>query len=774
MIGRTISHYRIVEKLGEGGMGVVYKAEDTKLKRTVALKFLPPELTRDPEAKARFIQEAQAASALDHPNICNIHEIDKTGEGQLFICMAYYEGETLKERIKRGRLETEEALSVAMQIGLGLDKAHAGGIVHRDIKPANIAITKDGVAKILDFGVAKLAGQARLTKTSSTLGTVAYMAPEQVRGEAMDHRADIWSLGVVLFEMLTGKLPFKGEYEQSLMYSILNETPMDAERISPGIPRELRRVFEKALAKKPEDRYRAIDEMNDALSSCGRMLGAAKGTIEPVRSKRRTRRLAAAGAACAIAAAAIILGRLYLFAPREKPIASIAVLPFQNISADPEQEYFSDGMTEALIAELSKIKALRVISRTSVMRFKKSEKSLPDIARQLNVDAVIEGSVQRVQDDVRVTAQLVRAAPEKHLWANTYTQSYRNILALESEIAQAIAREIRVTVTPEERERLAASRPVNPAAHEAYLKGRYYVHKWVQTDMEKGIEYLKQAVAIDSTYALAYAALAEAYDGGLASVPSREVARSVNRYAQKALSIDPTIAEAYVFLGDVKLTYDWDWEGAEANYRKALAMNPNSAVALGYYGSYLIVVGESDEALRMCIRAKELDPLDPGMGIMLANKYIYRRQYREAEEIIQEILSMDSTYVVLHALLGRIRFGEGRFDEAAAHYEKLLVYDEGLAEEGLAPALARAGRTAEARARLAGLIRKSEAGQQMQVAIAATYLALGEPDSGFMWLDRAYELRDANLPWIRLMPMFDDIRSDLRYFAIMKKLKLEP
>ncbi len=774
MSGSVISHYRILEKLGEGGMGVVYKAEDTKLKRTVALKFLPPELTRDPEAKARFIQEAQAASALDHPNICNIHEIDETGEGQLFICMAYYEGETLKERIRRGRLGADEALSVAMQIGLGLAEAHSRGIVHRDIKPANIMITKDGVAKILDFGLAKLAGQVGLTKTSSTLGTVAYMAPEQVRGEAIDHRADIWSLGVVLFEMISGKLPFKGDYEQSMMYSIINEEPLHVERILPEAPRELRGVFEKALAKKPENRYRDIDGMNDALASCGRKLVGAKAPLEPAHPKRASRRIAAAIAACAVVAAAIVMGRLFLFSPHEKPITSIAVLPFQNISADPDQEYFSDGMTEALIAELSKIKALRVISRTSVMRFKKSEASLPEIAKKLNVDAVIEGSVQRVQDDVRVTAQLVRAAPEKHLWANTYTQSYRNILALESEIAQAIAREIRVTVTPEERERLAASRPVNPAAHEAYLKGRYYVHKWVQTDIETGIEYLKQAVAIDSTYALAYAALAEAYDGGLASVPPREIARNVESYSQKALSIDPTIAEAYTFLGDVKLTYDWDWEAAEANYKKALAMNPNSAVALGYYGSYLNVMGESDEALRLCIRAKELDPLNPGMRIMLANKYIYRRQYREAEEIIQEILGMDSTYVVLHALLGRIRFGEGRFDEAASQYRKLLAYDVGLAEEGLAPALARAGRTAEARSRLAGLIRKSEEGQQMQVAIAATYFALGEPDSAFMWLDRAYEFRDSNLPWIRLMPMFDDVRSDPRYFALMKKLKLEP
>jgi len=774
MIGKTISHYRILEKLGEGGMGVVYKAEDTKLKRAVALKFLPPELTRDPEAKERFIQEAQAASALDHPNICNIHEIDETGEGQLFICMAYYEGETLKERIRRGRLGAEETLSVAMQIGLGLAEAHSRGIVHRDIKPANIMITKDGVAKILDFGLAKLAGQARLTKTSSTLGTVAYMAPEQVRGEAMDHRADVWSLGVVLFEMISGKLPFKGDYEQSMMYSIINEEPLHVEWILPEAPKELRGVFEKALAKKPENRYRDIDEMNDALASCGGKPAGSKTSLEPARPKRASRRIAGAIVAAAIVAAAIVLGRIYLFTPRERPIASIAVIPFQNISADPEQEYFSDGMTEALIAELSKIKALRVISRTSVMRFKKSEASLPEIARQLNVDAVVEGSVQRVHDDVRVTAQLVRATPEKHLWANTYMQSFENILALESEIAQAIAREIRVTVTPEERERLVASRPVNPAAHEAYLKGHFHLWKYTDTEVEKGIRYLEEAIAIDSTCAPAYVDLGHAYDYLSDELPPRDFARKVNAYAQKALSIDPTIAEVYALLGDVKVMYDWDWGGSETDFRKAIALNPNNAITRAYYAAYLSVMGRFDEALREATRANELNPLDLNVKFMLANRYFYLRQYDRAEALYREIQGMDSTYTLCHVGMGRMMFVQGRYEDAVSEYRKASGAKAAYASEGLGAALARSGNVSEARRELTRLIQRSDAGQQRQVYIAATYLALGKPDSSFYWLDKAYELRDGNLPWVRIAPFFDDLRSDPRYVALMKKLKLEP
>jgi serine/threonine protein kinase len=475
MIGTTISHYKILSKLGEGGMGVVYKAEDLKLHRFVALKFLPPHVSDD-EATQRFVNEAHAVSALDHPNICAIYEIDQTPEGQMFIVMPCYEGASLQSLVKGGRLHLSQAVDIASQVARGLAKAHEKGIVHRDVKPANILVTDDGIAKIVDFGLAKLATQARLTRAGTTVGTVMYMSPEQARGEETDERSDIWSLGVVLYEMLTGKPPFKGEHEQAIIYSILNTPPEPVSRLKPGVPKDLEQLLDKALAKNPTDRYQWMSDFAADLDRFKNTLhGNTKVQTAPVIGASGTRRWIGLGGIIAAVVLAAVLGKTYYSKPQEKPITSIAVLPFQNLSADPEQEYFSDGTTEALIAELSKIQALRVISRTSVMRFKKSDQSLPEIAKQLNVDAVVEGSVQRVQNEVRITAQLVRAAPERHLWANTYTESYRNILVLESEIAQAIAREIRVSVTPDEKERLAASRPVNPAAHEAYLKGHFYV-----------------------------------------------------------------------------------------------------------------------------------------------------------------------------------------------------------------------------------------------------------------------------------------------------------
>jgi len=774
MIGQTISHYRILSKLGEGGMGVVYKAEDLKLHRFVALKFLPPSVSDD-DATQRFVNEAHAVSALDHPNICAIYEIDQTPEGQMFIVMPCYEGGSLQTLLKGGRLDLSRAVEIASQVARGLAKAHERGIVHRDVKPGNILVTSDGLSKIVDFGLAKLATKTRLTRAGTTVGTVLYMSPEQAKGEETDQRSDIWSLGVVLYEMVTGKPPFRGEHEQAIIYSILNTQPEPVGRLLPETPKELDRVLTKALARTPAERYQRMSEFAGDLDLLKETLHKeARAQAAPPRRASKTRMWIGLGAVIAAVVLAAILGKTYYSKPQEKPITSIAVLPFQNLSADPEQEYFSDGTTEALIAELSKIQALRVISRTSVMRFKKSDKSLPEIARQLNVDAIVEGSVQRVQNDVRVTAQLVQADPEKHLWANTYTQSYENILALESDIAQAIAREIRVTMTPDEKERISASRPVDPAAHEAYLKGHYYIWKLTVSDVEKGIEYLEQAIAMDSTYAPAYVDLAQAYDIALGGRSSRENARNVTKYARKALSIDPTIAQAYALLGEVKLTYDWDWKGAEADYRKAIALNPNDPIAHAYYGSYLNVVGRSDEGLQETIRAKELNPLDLAISVMLANKYFYRRDYDKSEALVREILSVDSAYAVRYSLLARIGFAKGRFDEAASLYGKGIALGDDIAGEGLGASLALSGQTGEARTVLADLIRQSDSGSQTQVSIAATYLALGERDSTIYWLDKAYELRDSYLPWVRLLPMFDGIRSDARYVALMKKMGLEP
>ena len=562
MIGTTISHYKILEKLGGGGMGVVYKAQDTRLDRPIALKFLPADLTRDTEARERFIHEAKAASGLQRNNICNIHDIEETKDGQLVIVMDCYEGETLKKKIERGPLTIEEALDLTVQVAEGLLKAHEKGIVHRDIKPANIMVTDDGVAKVLDFGLAKLARQTRLTKAGTTLGTFAYMSPEQTRGQQVDHRTDIWSIGVVLYEMLTGQLPFKGDYENAVVYSILNLHQVPITGLRTGVPAELERIVEKALAKNPAERYQHADDLVADLRTVKRQLETGETASALVGQGEVKKRPWFLYAGLAVIAVLVIRGVVLLITPARVPLDSIAVLPFRNLSADPEQEYFSDGVTEALIAELSRIQALRVISRTSVMRYKKTDKGLPQIAAELNVSALIEGSVQRVQDDVRITAQLVAVAPERHLWANTFTKSYGNILALQSEVAQAIAKEIKITVTPEEQQRLASARPVKPEAHEAYLKGRFFIDKFDESDIRKGISSFEQAIAADSSLALAYAGLAEGYDylWSLGMMPSRDAFPKIKTWAMKALSIDGTLSEAYATIGDVEVA-EWNWQG---------------------------------------------------------------------------------------------------------------------------------------------------------------------------------------------------------------------
>ena len=475
MLGETISHYKILEKLGEGGMGVVYKALDTTLDRHVAIKLLPPHLNSNPEAVKRFVHEAKTASALNHSAIGVIYEIDETKEGQTFIAMAYYEGGTLREMIDSGSLTTNESVAIASQLASGLARAHEKGIVHRDIKPQNILLTRDGEAKIIDFGLAKLAGRTRLTKEGIVLGTAAYMSPEQALGKPADHRTDIWSLGVVLYEMLTGKQPFRGDYDPALMYAIVHEEPEPITAIKPEVPLEAERVVGKALIKNADKRCQSAAEIKQDLEELRESLD-----LLPRRSRMqlkliRRRKQIAIGVAVVVMAIVLTAFGIRFFSGGTRSINSIAVLPLDNLSGDPEQEYFADGMTEELIKTLSKISAINVIAPTSAMRYKDTKKTLPEIAAELGVGAIVDGSVLNVGDSVRITVQLVEAATDRHLWTDSYDREVRNILALHSEVAQAIAREIQVTLTPQEQARLTSVRPVDPEAYVFYLRGRYHL-----------------------------------------------------------------------------------------------------------------------------------------------------------------------------------------------------------------------------------------------------------------------------------------------------------
>jgi eukaryotic-like serine/threonine-protein kinase len=776
MIGQTISHYQILSKLGEGGMGVVYKAEDLKLHRFVALKFLPPHVSDD-EATQRFVNEAHAVSALDHPNICAIYEIDQTPEGQMFIVMPCYEGASLQSLIKGGSVSLRQAVEIASQVARGLAKAHEKGIVHRDVKPGNILVTSDGLSKIVDFGLVKLATQTRLTRTGTTVGTVMYMAPEQARGEETDERSDIWSLGVVLYEMVTGSPPFKGEHEQAIIYSILNTPPESICRVIPGVPKELERIIAKALDKDPGERFQRMSEFAGDLDLLNETLHKdAKTQAVPAPRAPKARIWVGIGVLIAVVAVAALLAKTYLTKPQEKPITSIAVLPLRNLSGDAAQDYFSDGMTDAIIKELSQIKALRVISMTSVMRYKNTQKTIPEIAHELGIDAVVEGSVLRADHDVRITAQLIAADPEAHLWADDFTRNLENVIALQSEVARAIAREIKVAVTPQESERLAASRPVNPEAHEAYLKGNYFWGKPNPSDWYKSIEYFQQAIDLDSTYAPAYAGMAKAYDN-MASMNvqrPREAWPKVRAYAEKALALDPSLAEGVLLIADVTFAFDWEIMRAEEYYRRAIELDPNLALGHYWYGFVLTCVGRSDEGIPEMKQGLRLDPLaTPIMG-NIARAYAIVGEYDSAFAYVRRMEEMESNHPWIPNVKSWIYLWQGNYAEAIKEGKIAISGKVPFSYEALAAAYALSGQTDEARGMLEELFESIGDGYYSPVLIGSIYCALGDREKAIEYFEKGIEERDLNVVTPAYTPPWCDfIKSDPRYHEFMKKVGIE-
>ena len=744
MIGRTIFHYKILEKLGEGGMGVVYKAEDTKLKRTVALKFLPPELTRDPEAKKRFMQEAQVASALDHPNICTIHEINETEENQIFICMSYYEGETLKKKIEHGPLTLKEAIGIAECIARGLVKAHEMGIVHRDIKPANILVTADDQVKILDFGLAKLAGQTRLTRTGTTLGTAAYMSPEQTRGDEITPRTDIWSLGVVLYEMLTGRLPFKGDYDQAVLYSIMNEPPRLIGDLRSGVPFELEQVVTKALAKDPDERY---EQAGDILSD----LGSIKRTIEAKIENEKT--------------------------GETEPVPSIAVLPFVNMSPDPENEYFGDGLAEELINALTQLKGLHVAARTSAFTFRGRETDIREIGKKLDVSTVLEGSVRKAGNRLRITAQLINIADGYHLWSERYDREMEDIFAIQDEITAAIVEQLKVELIGKQKETIVKRYTENLEAYDLYLKGIYYWNKLTPNGFERSSECFEMAIEKDPHYALAYAGLADSYwySSLWGNLPPRRTYPKAREAAKKAIEIDDTLGEAHASLASVHAFYDWEWETAEREFKRAIELAPDSSHTRVYYSIFLNGRRRHDEAVFQARKAQELDPLSSLCNTHFAHRLWQARRYDEAIEEFQKWLVIEPNDWFAHHHLSHLYLEKSMIKEAIAEIDKSLELSGGVPMNVANAAMThyRFG-DKEVAERLFDSLKKRASHEYIQpMCFIVIYQARGEMDQAFEWVKKACEERDSFLPWLRVTPMdWMHFPSDPRIDELLDRLGL--
>lgn len=789
LIGQELGgHYKVLSKLGAGGMGVVYLAEDTRLSRKAALKLLPAQLSGDAEYLARFKQEARAISALNHPNILTIYEIG-SGEAGHFIATEYIEGETLRQLMDRSRLDLPRILEIGMQLAAALSAAHDAGIVHRDIKPENIMLRADGYVKILDFGLAKPAlksssasedatGAGSLTSPGMVMGTVKYMSPEQARGLEVDHRTDLFSLGVVLYEMATGRLPFQGGTNSDTIAAILLQAPQPLNSFASNSNPEFQRILTRALAKNPLERYpRAQDLMAD-LNSLSKHLALAQETGAAFRAPASSAIAvqSAAGPAEAGTGSVSVTGILR----RKKSKAavdSIAILPLENGGADPNTDYLSDGITETLINSISRLPKLRVMARSTVFRFKGKPIDPMQIGHDLNVRSVLTGRVLPLGDKIVVKAELVDISDGSQIWGGQYRRQFSDIFQIEEEISQEIFENLRVKLSGEEKKKLARRSTENTEAYQLYLKGRYHWNKRTGEGLQKGAEYCQQAIAVDPSYAQAYIGLAEAlvlqawFSYGLR--PARIAMPAAKAAATRALEIDGSLAEAYTSLALVQLLYDWDWKGSEESFRKAISLRPGYATLHHWYPILLTAAGRFDDALHEVKIALQLDPLSLMINATQGWIMFYQRRYTEAAEQLQKTLEMEASFPTAHWLLGQVLMKQGKSTQAYSEFETAKRLDPTPAIlAGQGHALAESGRHEEALQVLEELNRMAGQRYVSPESQALIYAGLGKTDAVLDWLEMAFEERSSYMIYLSVDPRLDFLRDHPRFLKMKAAVAL--